>query len=1750
MKNLFAGTFLFLAGAALSADYTTDSAQFKAAIDLKGGSVTQLQNYYKKPLILPDEQSFTDKIFSVKDGKVLIEKFTDYEYSVVSSNYNYRKNADITLSAKGSLCFDWLRVTKKYNFNWNKTFFTIDYTLKNISDQPQQAGVWIQTFLNVGDGYVHFHPRNGKIVEITHPGSATSNEWSFTPGVALAGTAGKNTAYGMVLSIKPANLFGGTYSWSGNKQNKPLSSLELMTKVMEIAPRSEVKFTLTAHYNGNVRNYLKKLIKSPEYKIAEPVLQDFSKFTYTTPQLNTLKMPHRYVDVQLPRQFHDSIRAITIPADEKIEKAAAYIVSNKTIDIDQPLACKLVRQPDGSSRLLFMVPGLNSRGSLYSKIENGLLYDVITSRHFYLKGKKDLTIRIALDAPADPPVLDADKPELFYNGDFEKPNAANTFADGNLWYDLTRKRKVTFWEKCGKDSSYGIRLKRETPKGTAAYVSEFIAEPARKYTVSADIKCENHDKKYIICYVDCFDAKEKFIAKSKIVYSNSTVSHDWKRVSKTFSIPENAVKLRVAFQVSPASAENSMLIDNVSLVPDDFSFKAKPALEAAREDAIYSGYTPLANLEKISHEYVTPHEKWFKPAAFQLPKLLYCCAIIGTNEDASRREIVELAQRLDLAYDFIPLLPVASNMGGHGTFAVSNVHLGNKITSYTLERFRALKAAPQIAIIQALDFKKYDSDKALTAEIAKLQNQGTRIIFLDCINLPGELLGKQLAMPSEWTLLPAMQRGFINRYMRKYAKADVFNFGTSHYVMLDYMPSTPAEYKGQLSPSYISRDFPFWEYRYLPLAKAVRDASGTKLPIISGNSADGKNLKITVTSPAAQAAKIAVEYKSFNRETDGKTIQNVQLNSGKQEIAIPLPSLPGGLHIAHIRLMDSSDKVMDAAAMRFDTPETAKAKISFTSQNRIYSPGSPVKFNVSSTGTSNSDKLEVTIEDSFFRTVYIAEKPAKAQDFTIELKAPYTILYRVFARIKNSRGEVIARTMEEFSVPGRKLDPTDFHAGMWGGRLLLSNMLRQYGFDMITVDGRRDFVEGTFRNITNLNCYPLILNLSWVANDSAANLKYRADIPSDPVRSPCYSDPAVTAAAEKGISKLLKNNHMNYYSGIYHMLGDEMYLGSTVCYSEHCLKGFREYLKKQYGSIAALNKVWGKNFASFENVVPEQRKAVEGSENLAPWLDHKMFMVNVWAHNFVGKRVQIIQQGVPGAMVGMSGTQVPGYSYDWAQLMKHLGCTAYYNGVQTTLVNQWQQPDSLSGQWGGGYVCSSQVYDIYQKSYQWSNLIKGANTAWNWHGSAYNGDGTATENLKSYCEEFNLLKSGLAKLLLTAKQNTIDVAVLYSQSSMFTAMAGGIGVAEWQNTQTGWEEILLDLKLNSQFITYENLADSNFDLSRFKIIVLPLTLSLSDAERERLVKFAENGGTVIADSLPGRYDSHGKRIAGTVLDKLFPGNSGKISPLMKNLNEPVLKGRFRVAEPELGTVRITPCGKGRGILCNVMFSSYQSLAIGGVGGETATAASGSQEYCLAMRNLISKLATESKVFAHAQVTGKNKQLVPCQSILKKAGENSYFAIVRHADFLKPGKIDHKNAPTVQVKLPVSGVIYDVRQGKVIANGNTFKIKAPTGYGQMFAILPAAITAVNSNVPARVKAGSAVKVTCSAAGAKSKTVYRMEVVNPDGTIAKEYSLNKCFDSPEGKFEFQIPFNATPGEWKVILKHVASGKSDTKPFNVVR
>jgi hypothetical protein len=84
-----------------------------------------------------------------------------------------------------------------------------------------------------------------------------------------------------------------------------------------------------------------------------------------------------------------------------------------------------------------------------------------------------------------------------------------------------------------------------------------------------------------------------------------------------------------------------------------------------------------------------------------------------------------------------------------------------------------------------------------------------------------------------------------------------------------------------------------------------------------------------------------------------------------------------------------------------------------------------------------------------------------------------------------------------------------------------------------------------------------------------------------------------------------------------------------------------------------------------------------------------------------------------------------------------------------------------------------------------------------------------------------------------------------------------------------WENMLRDSGIQYNFLCYVDVIQKGIPAD-YKVLILPACLCLSDAEARQIKAFAERGGTVIADYLPGLWDQHGKgRAGGGALDGLF-----------------------------------------------------------------------------------------------------------------------------------------------------------------------------------------------------------------------------------------------------------------------------------------
>ncbi len=171
-----------------------------------------------------------------------------------------------------------------------------------------------------------------------------------------------------------------------------------------------------------------------------------------------------------------------------------------------------------------------------------------------------------------------------------------------------------------------------------------------------------------------------------------------------------------------------------------------------------------------------------------------------------------------------------------------------------------------------------------------------------------------------------------------------------------------------------------------------------------------------------------------------------------------------------------------------------------------------------------------------------------------------------------------------------------------------------------------------------------------------------------------------------------------------------------------------------------------------------------------------------------------------------------------------------------------------------------------------------------------------------------------------------------------------------------WINMLNDEGIQFNWIDYASVIQDGVP-SHYKVLILPGTLCLSDAAARQIEAFCKNGGTVIADYLPGLWDEHGKgRATGGVLDEMFgvrhdPKMTAKdifgttlwcetnqevnygyksFEQLMTKANTSIKDGSgFDKAVRKMGVGHVHKYGKGTAVLMNLSPQWYNAYRIAG-----------------------------------------------------------------------------------------------------------------------------------------------------------------------------------------------------------------------------
>ena len=451
--------------------------------------------------------------------------------------------------------------------------------------------------------------------------------------------------------------------------------------------------------------------------------------------------------------------------------------------------------------------------------------------------------------------------------------------------------------------------------------------------------------------------------------------------------------------------------------------------------------------------------------------------------------------------------------------------------------------------------------------------------------------------------------------------------------------------------------------------------------------------------------------------------------------------------------------------------------------------------------------------------------------------------------------------------------------------------------------------------------------------------------PGDGKPGPCYDHPGALEDKKRFIRQLVKTLGRyeniviwNTWQEIWYQ--SDYIIGQPVCYCEHTIVHFRQWLKEKHGDLDALNRAWNTRYAAWEQVLPERcnRTLSEAVE-----IEWQYFMDNIQIGRILLVRAQVIREtdDMHRPIFAHKGAPVIGSGHDWtyARCQDFHGASCYpaggfgdrwddgaertptredalrtemWRGVALTFDYIRSANPAGSPIWAaefqGGPLCSGFFYKGRVPSPEdirrWMLTAVGSGV------TAISFWVTRAEIMARECNGFSLLDSvgdttprfeeaawvgrvlnRHPELFGRATLPQAPVAILVNERNYQYCVSTGQGGAHLAYSVRGWHRMLWDAGISVDFVEAIELDDPR--ILNYKAIIMPFQLALSEEVVGKLARYVESGGNLISEACPGRIN-----------DYAFC-NRGELSPAMAELFGVRHETLTMVCEPEGGR-RWTP----------------------------------------------------------------------------------------------------------------------------------------------------------------------------------------------------------------------------------------------------
>lgn len=654
----------------------------------------------------------------------------------------------------------------------------------------------------------------------------------------------------------------------------------------------------------------------------------------------------------------------------------------------------------------------------------------------------------------------------------------------------------------------------------------------------------------------------------------------------------------------------------------------------------------------------------------------------------------------------------------------------------------------------------------------------------------------------------------------------------------------------------------------------------------------------------------------------------------------------------------------------------------------------------------------------------------------------------------------------------------------------------------------------------------------------------------DPV---CWAD---DARIQSHVDAVVAKQAAARQHGVFaYSLGDEIAVRGS-CTKPTCLAAYREYLRTQYGSIAALNASWDTRYASFDEVQltraddKDEADALQAG-NFPRWFDRQAYQSDNFC-KLCERFGDAFRRLDPHSRCGFEGAGTFGHGDDLDGFVRSNTFWSPYPGTADEVVRSIAPRDFPRANWMGYTKDADSLLEKY-----WRMVTRGCDAVWWWRWDALGRfHGWLAPSLDPFpavadlLHDTQIVREGLGDLLLAATMQTDGVGILFSHASAYAArVETSPSFGTYEANHAAVHHALRELGLNFRYVTDRQLRLGEANLNEFKVVILPFTQALGETEAQRLREFVRGGGTLVADVRPAIYDGHVKPLASGSLDDVFGirrTNRDKAATFDARV---AISAADRESPPvELAQVRVDPgieaaqaaaagaagqtpvfltnrFGQGRAVLLNLALASFPSLAAKDTPEGAAV--------------LMSNILNSGGVAPALRLVGSDGQrLRNVETTQWRNGATRIVSVFRHLGF----------AERVRLLLDKPQYVYDLKAHRELGRCDALDVDVTPCRASFYVLADEPLRPVTLRAAPTVARGGVQRIAIQPAMRPGHTAVKLEVRLPDGRMADWADTVLTADAQGAVADVSVAYNDPAGTWTVTATELCTHAATSVTFVV--